>query len=312
MKVIEDLSLLPSLKFPVVTSGTFDGVHFGHRKILSKVVQEAQYRNGESLVITYWPHPRFVLGKNSSNLKLLSTIEEKIELIQSVGIDYLIKVQFTRDFSELSSEHFIKEYLVEGIQTKKLIIGYDHKFGKDREGSFEYLKMNQQEFGFELEEIPKQEVDHVGVSSTKIRNALNVGDILTANEYLGRRYALCGLVVKGNQVGRDLGFPTANIYVPDDYKLIPSDGVYTVKVKVYGKVWGGMLNIGFRPTLKGVQRTIEANIFNFEGDIYGFEIEVLFVKKIREEIQFDNLDGLKEQLKDDKKQAIKILSYEED
>ncbi len=308
MKVIEQLSDLDDLKFPIVTSGTFDGVHYGHRQILERLVQDAGKFGGESVVLTYWPHPRFVLG--NKDLKLLSTIDEKIELLDECGIDYLIKIRFTRDFSELSSDHFIQKIIVDGIGTRKLILGYDHKFGRDREGSFDYLMENQQRFNFELEEIPKQEIEDVAVSSTKIRQALFGGDVLTAREYLGRHYSIQGLVVKGKQVGRTIGFPTANVYVPEDYKLIPADGVYAVKVELGEDIHSGMLNIGFKPTLEGHEHTIEANIFNFEQDIYGQDIKIKFVNKIRNEIKFDGIQSLKEQLNQDKVRAQKLLENE--
>lgn len=298
------------LQNSVVTSGTFDGVHFGHRKILRQVIDEAKRIQGQSVVLTYWPHPRFVLGKGSTDLKLLTTFEEKVKLMEETGIDYLVKIHFTREFSELTSREFINDILLRKIDTRKLIIGYDHRFGKNQEGSFQYIKENQEEFGFEVVEIAPQDIDDVTVSSTKIRNALLAGDVRTANEYLGRHYNLSGLVAKGDQLGRKLGYPTANIYVPEDYKLIPADGVYAVKVHLSGKTYGGMLNIGNRPTVMGKHRTIEVNLFNFDKDIYGLKIEVDFVECLRGEQKFSGLDQLKEQLSVDKERAAEILAKE--
>lgn len=290
-----------------MTSGTFDGVHYGHKKILQHVVDTARQMNGESVVVTYWPHPRFVLGKDADSLKLLSTFEEKIRLVEEVGIDYLVRVHFTREFSELSSDEFIQSVLIDRLNTQKLIIGYDHRFGKDQEGSFEYLNEHQEHFGFRVMEIPAQDIDDVTVSSTRIRNALSAGDVTTANEYLGRPYELTGLVTKGEQVGRKIGYPTANIYVPETYKLIPGDGVYAVWVYVNQSKYKGMLNIGNRPTLHGQHRTIEVHIFDFDWDIYGTEIGVNFVSQLRKEQRFDDLDGLKAQLAKDKEAAMSVL-----
>ncbi len=307
MNIVEHLEDLPELQFPVVTIGMYDGVHYGHCKILNTVSREAKQRGGESIVLTFWPHPRFVLGRNSEDLKLLSTIEEKTGMISGCGIDHFIKLPFTREFSELSSEQFIKNILVDGIGAKLLIIGHDHRFGRDREGSFEYLQTNKRRFGFEIKEISRQDIDQVTVSSSKIRKALNSGEISIANEYLGREYSIKGIVTKGEQLGRKIGFPTANIYVPYDYKLIPADGVYVVRVNTVKESLFGMLNIGNRPTVEGSQRTIEVNIFDFNEDIYGLEIEVSFIDKLRDEIKFNDLNELEDQLKSDRIQALEIL-----
>ncbi len=307
MKIIDQFQKTP-LENTIVTSGTFDGVHFGHRKILKKVVENAKKDNAKSVVITYWPHPRFVLGKDPQKLKLISTFDEKTKLIAESGIDYLFKINFTREFSQLTADQFVKSILLEKLNTKKIIIGYDHRFGRNQEGEIAYLEEHKNRFGFEVEEIPHQDIHDVTVSSTKIREALQEGEVHIANEYLGRHYSLCGLVTKGEQVGRKIGFPTANIYVPETYKLIPGDGVYAVKVKIDDNIYDGMLNIGNRPTVMGQKRTIEVNIFNFEQDIYGLKIEVDFVEQLRKEQKFENLELLKRQLEDDKKNAINILS----
>jgi len=300
MKIIHDISSIGLLNFSVVTLGTFDGVHAGHRKILKQVVATAQQNNGESIVVTFWPHPKFVLGSSKSELKLLSTFEEKASLIASCGIDYIVKIPFTREFSELTSAEFIEHYLIRSLRTKILIIGYDHKFGRDREGSFEYLQANQSNYGFQIIEIPRQDIDQVGVSSTRIRKALMSGEMQVANHYLTVPFSIAGIVTKGAQLGRKIGFPTANIYVPDDHKLIPADGVYAVWVYLHERRYGGMLNIGNRPTVNGDKQTIEVNIFEFDEDIYGENIRIEFIDKIRNEVKFSSIEALKNQLGKDK------------
>lgn len=308
MRIVERFEDLGKLNFPVVTSGTFDGVHFGHQKILRDVSQQAREHKGESIVITYWPHPRFVLGKSSGQLQLLTTFEEKAKFINDCGIDIIMKIPFTRSFSQLSADEYIYKVLIDGIKTKKLVIGYDHKFGRNQEGSFEYLKEHQDRLGFEVQEIARQDIEHVGVSSTVIRKSLLDGKIEVANEYLGRKYCISGLVSKGEQLGRKIGFPTANIYVPEEYKLIPTDGVYAVWVLVEGVQLPGMLNIGNRPTVSGRNKTIEVNIFNFDDDIYGLSITVQFVKYLRTEQKFASIENLKNQLNIDREQSLKILT----
>lgn len=308
MKIIEHIEEIPELNYSVVTSGTFDGVHYGHRKILKKVVDTAKKHHGQSVVLTYWPHPRYVLGKDAERLRLLNTFDEKAQLISQTGIDYLVKIHFTREFSELSSSEFIQTILIDALQTKKLIIGYDHRFGRNQEGGFEYLHKHQKEFGFDVIEIARQDIDDVTISSTKIRNALSEGNVDLANHFLGYQFTISGIVTKGDQVGRRLGFPTANIFVTESTKLIPGDGVYAVLVTVNQKEYQGMLNIGMRPTLSGKEKTIEVNIFDFDEDIYGLNIEVRFLKQLRKEKKFNNLDELKTQLAEDKQNVIKIFS----
>ncbi|MBV6643943.1 MAG: bifunctional riboflavin kinase/FAD synthetase [Cyclobacteriaceae bacterium] len=312
MEIIDHLEDIPVVPMAVVTSGTFDGVHFGHQKILKKVAKTALELKGQSVVITYWPHPRFVLGKDADTLRLLTTFDEKAALIARTGIDFLVKVPFTREFSELSADEYVKSVLLDKLKTKKFIIGYDHKFGINQSGDFTYLHENQKRFGFEIEEIPRQDIDHVGVSSSKIRAALAEGDVLMANEYLGRNYSLMGIVTRGNQLGREIGFPTANIYLPEEYKLVPTDGSYAVKVGLRGSSHLGMLNIGWRPTVGGRHKTIEVNIFDFDRDIYGQEIHISFVSQLRKEKKFEDIDELKNQLIKDKEEAINILSHEKD
>ena len=307
MKIYEGLEGFTPVKNAVVTSGTFDGVHLGHQKILTRIREIARSIQGETVLITFWPHPRLVLYPTEHNLRLLSTFEEKAKLLRQYGIDHLITIPFTQEFSQMSSAEFISKVLVEAIQIKKLVIGYDHRFGKNREGSFEYLKANSSDFGFDLEEISRQDVEEIAVSSTKIRKALESGDVKTAESCLGRPYELNGLVIKGQQIGRSIGFPTANIHIPNDYKLIPKDGVYAVEASVDGTLYKAMLNIGNRPTVDGTKKTVEANLFDFQGDLYDKQITVYFHEFLREERKFDSLEALKAQLFQDQKSARSLL-----
>lgn len=307
MRIYEGLEDFLPVPNAVVTSGTFDGVHLGHQKIIQRIREIARSIQGETVLITFWPHPRLVLYPTEHHLRLLSTFEEKANLLRQFGIDHLVTIPFTQEFSQMTSEQFIRKVLMEKIHTKKLVIGYDHRFGKNREGSFGYLQEHSSEFGFELEEISRQDVEEIGVSSTKIRKALESGDIRTATNYLGRPYELNGLVVKGQQIGRFIGFPTANIHIPNDYKLIPHDGVYAVEVKVEGVLYKAMLNIGNRPTVDGTRKTVEAHLFDFQGDLYNKLVTVYFREFIREEKKFESLEALKNQLVQDQKLAKSIL-----
>ncbi|MEI6880783.1 MAG: bifunctional riboflavin kinase/FAD synthetase [Bacteroidota bacterium] len=307
MRIFRGLDNLEKIRNAVVTQGTFDGVHLAHKIILSKVKQLAKNKNGESVVMTFEPHPRMVLKPNTHDLKLLTTLDEKIELLQKEGIQNLIVIPFTIEFSQMQSQAFIKQILVDKIGTKTLVIGYDHRFGKNREGSFEHLKNYNNDYGFEVEEVSEQLVDEIAVSSTKIRKALNEGKITIAAKYLGRNYSIKGTVVKGRQLGRTIGYPTANLIVDSENKLIPSDGVYAVKVIVNSNTFGGMLNIGNNPTVEGKGRSIEVNIFDFSEDIYNQSISIIFVNKLREEEKFNGLDALKTQLEKDKLLAIEVI-----
>jgi len=307
MEIYQGIEEFYPVQNAVVTSGTFDGVHLGHKVILKRLIQLAKKRQGESVVLTFWPHPRFVLYPNDTSLKLLSTFQEKASYLSDLGIDHLIKIEFTKKFSQLSSEEFIHNILIDKIGTKLLVIGYDHRFGKNREGSFQYLANNSHKYGFEIEEIPRQDIENIAVSSTKIRNALESGEIKTANEFIGNNYRLTGKVIKGSQIGRNLGFPTANIVVEESYKLIPADGAYAVKIGYQDRWHNGMLNIGFRPTVNGTTRTIETHIFDFNQNLYGQVITIGFVEKIRGEKKFENLEALSKQLTLDRKDAMKIL-----
>lgn len=306
MKVYHNISEFKVDKPSVVTIGTFDGVHKGHQKVIIQLKEAARKMGGESVILTFFPHPRMVLFPNTEQL-LLNTEEEKIALLTEQSIDHLVIHPFTREFSMLGSNEFIRNILVNGLHTKKLVIGFDHHFGKDREGSFENLRKSAPEFGFEVEEIPAQETDHIKVSSTRIRHALAAGEIEVANNLLGYRYMLKGTVVKGQQLGRKLGYPTANIIPTENFKLIPANGVYAVYVLSAGKRFRGMMNIGVRPTVDGTHRTTEVNIFDFDADIYGESLQVEFVKWVRGEQKFAGLEQLKTQLAADKIAVNRIL-----
>ena len=307
MKIYHQLADFHPPQYSVVTSGTFDGVHLGHQKILGRLKELAARKQGETVLLTYWPHPRLILQPEDNSLRLLTTLTEKVKLLEELGVDHLIILPFTKELSQMSSEEFIREILVEKVQTKTLVIGYDHKFGKNREGSFEYLKSHSHLFGFDMEEISRQDVDDLAVSSTKIRTALAQGDISTASKYLGRPYFLSGQVVKGQQIGRSIGFPTANIQVVDKYKLLPRDGAYAVYAEVGAIRYKAILNIGDRPTVDGKKKTIEAHLIDFDGDVYGQELSIHFQEFLREEERFENLDALKNQLVIDRESAIFIL-----
>ncbi len=295
---------------PVVTIGTFDGLHKGHQMVVSQLKELAKNMGGESVIFTFYPHPRVVTSPNESNLRLLTTKEEKIKLFEQFGVDHLIIYPFNKAFSELSYSEFVKTILHEKMNTKCLVVGYDHRFGKNREGGYEYLKKCAEKFNFEVKRTDALSVEADKVSSTKIRAALESRDIVKANHYLGYNFTLHGTVVNGKQLGRKLGFPTANIEASDKYKIIPGYGVYAVFVDIAGKTYKGMLNIGMRPTFNknADNRSIEVNIFDFADDIYGKEITLSFVDRIRAEQKFASIEALVEQLKADKETALQILS----
>lgn len=312
MKIHLGTEKIKEIKNAVVTSGTFDGVHLGHQKILKRVKQLAKEVDGETVLITYWPHPRLVLRPWDHSLQLLSTFPEKANLLEKYGVDHLVKIPFTPEFAQMSPEEYIKIILKERIATHKLVIGYDHRFGKDRSGSLVELQEFAPKYGYDVEEISRQDIDEIGISSTKTRKALESGDVSTANAFLGRPYSLTGVVGRGNQNGRKLGFPTANIKIKENYKLIPADGVYAVRVCNKFKKLDGMLNIGKRPTVGGDHKTIEVHIFEFDEDIYDAEISLEFIERVREEQKFESLDHLKKQLEEDEKQVKEILvNYKE-
>lgn len=302
MKVYTDIDQFGPVEKPFVTTGTFDGVHFGHRVILKKLIRQAKAEGGESVLLTFYPHPRMILFPDDNNLKLLTTQPEKIKLLEKLGIEHLIIIPFTVEFSRMKAFEFVRDILVNKIRVHKLIIGYDHQFGRNREGSLKQLEEYAPMFQFEIEEIPAQDIDTVKISSTKIRNALMLGDIKTADEYLGYEYPISGEVIRGNQIGRSLGFPTANIQYNNHYKLIPANGVYAVEIRVKETTYKGMMNIGRRPTLNDhdAGMTLEVHIFDFDEIIYGKVITVLLRKHIRDEIKFKNLEALSAQLVKDK------------
>jgi riboflavin kinase/FMN adenylyltransferase len=308
LKVYRHIDEFPGCQNAVVTTGTFDGLHVGHRTILNRLKEIAAAINGETVVLTFFPHPRMVLYPDNKDLKLIDTIDERIEFLKAENIDHLIIHPFSKEFSRLSSIEFVREILINKLGTKKLVIGYNHQFGRNREGSFEHLKEFSSLYGFEVEDIPAKIVDDVDVSSTKIRNAINNGDIKTANAYLNRHFTLRGKVSHGNKIGREIGFPTANLMIEESYKIIPKIGAYAVIAWINENSYKAMLNIGLRPTFNnesGVK--IEVHIFNFDKDIYGETIKIEFIDRIRDEIKFNSIDELKIQLQHDKIKALKLL-----
>ena len=290
----------------VTTIGTFDGIHIGHQKILKQVVKLAENQDYEPVVLTLFPHPRMVLQKDNS-IKLLNTIDERIELLKSFGIKEVIVKEFTKEFANLSAKDYVKQILVDELNTKQIVIGYDHHFGKNRSANIKDLKAFAQLYDFKVEEILAQDIEDVTVSSTKIRNALDKGQVDLANSYLGYNFYITGSVIKGKGLGRTINYPTANIYIKEAYKLIPSDGVYVVKSQIENKTIFGMMNIGTNPTVDGKTRSIEVHFFNFNADIYDVKLKIEFLKRLRSEQKFKNLDALKTQLKKDKKAALDYI-----
>ncbi|MBP6040864.1 MAG: bifunctional riboflavin kinase/FAD synthetase [Flavobacterium sp.] len=307
MNIFHSINEFHSDKKTIVTLGTFDGVHLGHTEILKKLTQNTNKGAFESTVLTFFPHPRIIL-QGKSDLKLLNTINEKIELLEKIGIDNLIIHPFDGKFAELSADAFVKSILVDQLHVQKIIIGYDHRFGKNRTANIDDLITFGTEYDFEVEQISAQEIDEISISSTKIRTALEEGDIQLANEYLGYQYFLSGTVVKGKQLGRTIGFPTANILLEEDYKLVPQNGVYIVRVEIDGKTIFGMMNIGFNPTVQGKEKTIEVHLFDFDSDIYNCKIQVSIVQRIRSEKKFESVELLKQQLNKDKAFSLHYLN----
>jgi len=306
LKLFHSINDFQSTKKTILTLGTFDGVHIGHKKILERITQNTENGKYESLVLTFFPHPRMVL-QEKSEIRLLNTIEEKIKLLEATGIENLVVHPFNESFSRLTAEEFVRTILVEKFQIQKIIIGHDHRFGRNRTANIDDLIAFGIEYGFEVEQISAEEIQDVSVSSTKIRKALNEGNMALANEYLGYSYFLNGTVAKGKQLGRTIGFPTANIQIEEDYKLIPKIGVYVVKAIVNGETVFGMMNIGFNPTVNGEKQTIEVHLFNFDKDIYDQKIEVSLLHYIREEQKFGSLDALKTQLHQDQVDSLAFI-----
>jgi len=307
LKLFHSINDFRSTKKTILTLGTFDGVHIGHKKILERITQNTENGKYESLVLTFFPHPRMVL-QEKSEIKLLNTISEKIKLLEQTGIENLIIHPFDETFSRLTAEEFVHSILVDQFHIQKIIIGHDHRFGRNRTANIDDLIAFGKEYGFEVEQISAQEIQDVSVSSTKIRKALNEGNMNLANDYLGYNFFLTGEVVKGKQLGRTIGFPTANIQIKEDYKLIPKNGVYVVKAIINQKEVFGMMNIGFNPTVNGQKQTIEVHLFDFDADIYGEKIEVYLLHYLREEQKFGSVDLLKEQLNLDKQTALNFAS----
>ncbi|GEC79628.1 riboflavin biosynthesis protein [Flavobacterium aquatile] len=307
LKLFHSLSEYKAEKKSIVTIGTFDGVHMGHKLLLEKLIQNTKEQDCESVVLTFFPHPRMVL-QESSDVKLINTIEEKSELIKKIGIENLIIHPFDQKFSRLTAEEFVKTILVDVLNVQKIIIGYDHRFGRNRTANINDLIVYGKQYNFEVEQISAQEINNNAVSSTKIRNAILEGNISLANKYLGYNYTFSGEVVKGKQLGRTIGFPTANIQIKESYKLIPKSGVYIVKSNYKGQTIFGMMNIGNRPTVNGENQTIEVNFLNFNEDIYTQIISVEILEFVRDEQKFDSLNSLKEQLKNDQLTSLNYIS----
>ena len=309
MVIHTDINSFHGVTRPVLTTGTFDGVHHGHQVILKRLQEIAKRENGESVLFSFHPHPRLVLHPEDTGLRLLNTPLEKQRLLERTGLDHLLVVPFSRDFSRLHAEDFVRDILLGKLHVHAMVVGHDHRFGRDREGGIQLLRQWGGNYDFRVEEIPPQEVEHVQVSSTKVREALLAGAVERAREWLGYAYLLEGVVVKGDQRGRTIGWPTANVGAIDPYKLIPANGVYAITATVAGGGYKGMLNIGVRPTVETHgQRTVEAHLFGFEREIYGEPIAVRLLHRLRDEVRFNGLNELKEQLAKDKISAMHRLS----
>lgn len=308
MRVLKGLDHLPTFKFPVITIGTFDGVHSGHKKIIERLRNRAAEVGGESIIITFDPHPRFVLSPENKHVELLTTLDEKIRDLNALQVDNLVIVPFTKDFSELSAEAYVRDFLVNHFHPHTFIIGYDHHFGKNRQGNFSLFETMKDQYHFLLEEIPVQEIEHIAVSSTKIRQALHQGNIQIANQLLGKPYSMEGRIIHGEKRGRLIGFPTANIRIEDAHKLIPANGVYAVKAHWNENVFNGMLNIGIRPTVSNTnQISIEVNLFDVEEEMYDSTLRIELIDRLRDEKKFNSIDELIQQLHLDKIAALKKL-----
>lgn len=308
MQVYSRLEDFPKPTRAVVTLGTFDGVHCGHQKILSRLNEIARQVEGESVVLTFFPHPRLILNPQDDSLRLLNTIDEKINLLRKAGLQHLVIHPFTETFSQMTYQDFVKQVLIDKLGVKTLVIGYDHHFGRNREGGMPQLLELAPKLKFNVEQIPEQDINNVAVSSTKIRNALQNGEISVANSYLGYDYSFQGTVVTGKKLGRTLGFPTANLHPDELYKLIPAEGIYAVKVEYENLFYKGMMSIGKNPTVGGTERTLEVNLLDFNGDLYGKKLRVYFKAWIRKEEKFTSLEDLQKQMEIDRAVTIKLLN----
>jgi riboflavin kinase/FMN adenylyltransferase len=317
MQVHHDIENLRQFRNAVVTIGTFDGVHMGHRKVIDKLKSEARTINGETVIITFHPHPRKVVSSTILGIRLINTLDEKIELLEKLGVDHLVIVPFTDAFANQPAEDYVKNFLVSKFHPHTIIIGYDHRFGKDRKGDYLLLEKKTSEYNYHLKEIPKQMLDEISISSTKIREALLEGKIEVADKLLGYEFFFSGTVVHGDKLGRKLGYPTANLKMMDEEKIIPGNGIYAVYAQVNGQ-WAiddqknqsrykGMMSIGFRPTVDGSKRVIEVNIFDFNKEIYDQQLKVFVKKYLREEIKFESLEKLVKQIDQDKIESLKVL-----
>lgn len=306
MQIHRDINNLPHFRNGVITIGTFDGVHIGHQQIIAQLKNEAAKINGETVIVTFHPHPKKVIATNKP-IFILNTLIEKTALLAQKKIDHLVVVPFNEEFSNQPAKDYITDFLHKKLNPEIVIIGYDHKFGKNRQGDYHLLEEYAKNLGFSVKEIPEQVLDKVIVSSTKIREALLCGDIVTANSYLGYHYFFEGTVVHGNKIGRTLGYPTANIRIEDKEKLIPENGVYAVTTKLDNQLYKGMMSIGIRPTIGGTQRVTEVNIFDFDENIYGQTLRVYIKNYMRQEVKFDGLETLKKQMDNDKEKAMKLL-----
>lgn len=306
MKIYNKVSEFDNSIPTVVTIGTFDGVHIGHRKIIQRLVDSSKAKNLQTALLTFFPHPRMVLQQNA-DLKLIDSIEEKKSILKNTGLEHLIIHPFTMDFSRLSAEEYVENILVKGLNAKKIVIGYDHRFGRNRTADIEDLKMFGKNYGFEVDEISKQDVEDVSVSSTKIRNALENGDLEKANAYLNRPFVLSGSIIKGKGLGRKMGYPTANLNIKDEHKLIPKEGVYVVASVINGDKYFGMMNIGTNPTVGGQSQSIETFFFDMNQDLYGEYLEIQLLKRIRSEAKFEGLDALIKAMEADEVFARKYI-----
>lgn len=306
LNIFQSIQDFSSTKKTILTLGTFDGVHIGHKKILEKLIQNTENNKYESLVLTFFPHPRMVL-QNQSDIKLLNTISEKIDLLEKTGIENLVIHPFDESFSRITAEDFVREILVDQFHIHKIIIGHDHRFGRNRTANIDDLIRFGKQFGFEVEQISAQEIDAISVSSTKIRKALSQGNMALANQYLGYNYFLTGIVVEGKRLGRTIGFPTANLKINEDYKLIPINGVYVVKSTIDQKTVFGIMNIGYNPTVGGEHLSIEIHYLDFDAELYGQQLTVSILHYLRPEQKFDSIESLKTQIEKDRNNAIAYL-----
>ncbi len=313
MKTHYNINNLPAFKNAVITIGTFDGVHEGHKKIISQLIATAKENKGESVIITFHPHPRKVISSSILGVRLINTLSEKTVLLDTLGIDHLVIIPFTEAFAHQEPEDYLKDFLIDKFHPHTIIIGYDHRFGKNRKGHYQLLEAYQDAYGYQLKEIPKHILDHIGISSTKIREAILSGDADTFNHLLGYNFFFEGEVVHGDKLGRELGYPTANIKVQNEEKILPGDGIYAIYASLkntdnsYGQLMKGMMSIGFRPTVDGKKRVIEANLFDFNSDIYDCTLRIYVKKYLRAEEKFDSLQALIKKIDNDKIESLKVL-----